>query len=407
MTAVRTTSRTRVHVHGPLDAHAERFAAELRRLGFAPTSARGQLYLMAHLSRWFDDQGLGVGDLTVELVEAFLGERRRAYSALYTRRALQPLLDWLAASGAIRVEATSPPEQPEDPVVLVRYEKYLQLERRLQPRTTAAHVDRVRRFLDGFTPPEGLEALSAADVTRALLDEGQQRAPVSVKKFGYVLKAFLRFCLLTGEIDHDLTGALMVIRSPQPPLLPVGVGEDQIQALLAACDRTTVAGRRDYAVIVLLTELGLRAGEVSGLCLDDFDWHHGEILIRGKGARDERLPLPTESGAAVADYLMHARPEEPGYREVFCSVRAPRGPLGQAAVWAIVQRGCERAGLRPFGPHQLRHTLGEAMVAAEVPLAAIGQVLRHEDPMTTANYARVDVPRLRTLAQPWPAGGVQ
>jgi len=365
-----------------------------------------QLRLLAHLSRWLDAERLGVGGLSVERVESFLGERRATRTALFSRKALCPLLDWLAASGAIPEEVSRPAPR-HDPLVLGRFEEYLLGERRLQAGTVAAHVSRVRRFLKDYAQPGSVSALNAADVTRALLDEGQGRAPVSVKKFGYSLRAFLRFCFLTEAIDRDLTGATLVIRSPQPSLLPVGVSPAQVEALLGACDRNTVLGRREYAVIVLLARLGLRAGEVAGLRLEDIDWHHGEILIRGKGARRDRLPLPAEVGEAVADYLMHARPADAVHREVFCTVRAPRRRLTSPAVWAIVQRACERASLEPFGAHRLRHFLGEAMVAASVPLAAIGQVLRHEDPLTTANYARVDVTGLRVLAQPWPVGGEQ
>jgi site-specific recombinase XerD len=406
MTVVSTTGR--VHIRGPLAVYVEGFEAELTRLGFAPASVVNQLHLVAHLSRWLDAQRLDAEDLTVERVETFIGERRAEYTALFSHRALRPLLGWLATSGVIAAEVASP-RLPDDPAVLDRFEEYLLSERRLQAGTTAAHMARVRRFLNGYAPPGGLAELTAAEVTRALLDEGEGRAPVSVKKFGYALRAFLRFCLVTGEVEHNLTGATLVIRSPQPSLLPVGVSPAQVEALLEACDRDTALGRREYAVIVLLVRLGLRAGEVAGLRLEDIDWHHGEVLIRGKGARQECLPLPVEVGQAVADYLMHARPADAGHREVFCAVRAPRRGLTSGSVWAIVNRACERAGLEHVGPHRLRHSLGEAMVAAEVSLAAIGQVLRHDDPVTTANYARVDVSRLRSLAQPWPthspAGG--
>lgn len=185
----------------------------------------------------------------------------------------------------------------------------------------------------------------------------------------------------------------------------MGAKPAQIQTLLASCDRQFAAGRREYAVILLLARLGLRAGEVAGLRLEDIHWHHGEVLIRGKGSTDENLPLPVDVGDAVADYLTHARPADAKHRAVFCTLRAPRRSLTSPEVWVIVTRACTRAGLEPFCPHQLRHSLAEAMVAAEVPLAAIGQVLRHVDPATTANYARVDVARLRTLAQPWPEVG--
>lgn len=395
---------SRVHVDGPLETYVEGFETELIRLGFAPISTGPQLRLMAHLSSWLQAKGLVVAELTVELIELFILERRASYAALFTYRALKPLLNWLAASGMIAAEVASP-RQAQDPMVLVRFEEYLRGERRLKEISVAAQVSRVRRFLNEYTPPGGVSDLSAADVIRALLDEGEGKKPVSVKKFGYVLRSFLRFCFLVGELDRDLTGATLAVRLPQPSLLPIGVSPEQIQCLLSACDRNTTVGKREYAVIILLARLGLRAGEVAGLRLDDIDWQHGEFLVRGKGAKDERLPLLAEVGAAIVDYLLHARPAVPDLREVFCTVKAPWCRLSSPAVWAIVNRACKRAGLQPFGAHRLRHSLGEAMVGAQVPLAAIGQVLRHDDPVTTANYARVDVTRLRTLAQPWPAEG--
>jgi integrase/recombinase XerD len=316
MSAVR-----RVRVRGSLAGHADGFEVELRRLGFTPLSILGQLRLMAHLSRRLDVECVGVADLSVDRVESFLRARRSTCAALLSRKALSPLLRWLAVSGAISEEASLPAPR-RDPLVLDQFEQYLLAERRLQPRTATAHVARARRFLVGYCPPAGVAALTAADVTRALLEEGANRRPVSVKKFGYTLRAFLRFCFLTGRIDRDLTGATLVIRSPQPSLLPVGVSPADVETVLGACDRGTALGRREYAVIVLLARLGLRAGEVAGLRLDDIDWHKGEVLIRGKGAKNECLPLPAEVGEAVAAYLVHARPAETVHREVFCTVGA-------------------------------------------------------------------------------------
>jgi len=193
-----------------------------------------------------------------------------------------------------------------------------------------------------------------------------------------------------------------VIRSPQPSMLPVGICPDDVEALLGACDRDTALGRREYAVLVLLTRLGLRAGEVARLRLEDIDWHRGEVVVRGKGARLDRLPLPAQVGEAIAEYLMSSRPADTELREVFLAARAPRRALTRESVALIVRRACDRAGLDSFGPHRLRHTLGEQMVIVGVPFPAIGKVLRHSDPLTTANYARVDVDRLGALAQPWP-----
>jgi site-specific recombinase XerD len=394
----------RVRIHGPLEEYVPGFEAVLLRSGFTPASVVNQLHLVAHLSRWLESSGVDLRDLTGVQVDAFLRERRGTHTSLFTRRALRHLLGWLAEAGVI-TPAAALPAPPEMPAVLRRFERYLLAERRIQPATTGAYVSRVHRFLTTHASSSRLADVSAGDVVRALLAEGETRAPASVKKFSSALRAFFRFCLVTGELDHDLTGATLVTRQCLPSLLPMGAKPAQIQALLAACDRQSTAGRRDYAVVLLLARLGLRAGEVAGLRLEDIDWHQGEILIRGKGSTEERLPLPVDVGDAVADYLAHARPADAMHREVFCALSAPRRRLTSPSVWILVTRACTRAGIDPFGPHKLRHGLAEQMVAAEVSLAAIGQVLRHVDPATTANYARVDVARLRTLAQSWPAAG--
>lgn len=390
-----------VRVRGPLEELAGRFDAALVGQGFSVKSRMNRARLLAHLSRWLDTQALVPSELTAEQVEEFLAERRRTHASLFSRRALGPILAWLAGQGAIPAVAAGP-AVVADPPQLVRFEEFLRAERRLAPSTVAANVARARRFVAGYVPAGGFGELSAADVTRALLDEGATRRPVSVKAYGYTLRTLLRFLFVTGITGHDLSGATLVVKSPQPSRLPVGASRDEVAALLAVCGRDTIVGRRDFAVLLLLARLGLRAIEVTRLRLDDLDWRHGEVLVRGKGNRDERLPLSHEVGEAIVDYLQVCRPSEVGFREVFAAVRAPRRPLTREAVGGIVERACIRAGLARFGAHRLRHALGEQMVTAAVPLDAIGQVLRHATPLTTAGYARLDVTALRALAQPWP-----
>lgn len=400
MTGSTRTPR-RVVLSGPLSEYGPGFAAALEQRGFMPLSLEHQLRLLAHLSRWMHSHGLLVGQLTGVRVDEFLIERRANYTALYSRRALRPLLEYLAGLGVLAVEDPAPPTTVD--VAVEGFESYLLTERGLLPKTTAAQISRVRRFLAEYCPPGGIGNLSSAEVTRALLEEGVDHAPATVKRLGYTLKAFLRYALLAGLIEHDLTGAVVPVKSHQPSMLPIGISHEQTTMLLAACDRDCAVGRRDYAVIVLLARLGLRAIEVARLQLSDIDWHHGEITVRGKGHRDERMPLPAEVGRALADYLMRSRPTDaPDLRAVFLAARAPRRPMDRVTVSSMIDRVCRRAGIEPVGAHLLRHSLGEAMIRAEVPLEAIGQVLRHHDPLTTANYARVDLERLRTLAVPWP-----
>ena len=173
--------------------------------------------------------------------------------------------------------------------------------------------------------------------------------------------------------------------------------------MLGSCDRRLALGRRDYAIIILLLRLGLRRGEVAGLRLDDIDWRAGELVVRGKGSRQDVLPLPADVGEAIAAYLRRGRPRS-GRREVFLRSKAPYEPIASGTVASTVRRACRRAGIAEFGSHRLRHTAACEMVRADVPLVRIGQVLRHRSLQSTAIYARVDVERLRLLAPPWPGG---
>src|SRR5262249_35990863 len=173
--------------------------------------------------------------------------------------------------------------------------------------------------------------------------------------------------------------------------------------LLRCCDRRSALGRRAYAMIIALLRLGLRASEVAGLRLDDIDWRAGELVVRGKGARQDRLPLPDDVGQAIASYLRRGRPAA-DCREVFLQARAPFEPIAAGTVSSTVRRACRRAGVAEVGAHRLRHTAACEMVSAGVPLVEIAQVLRHRSLQTTAVYGRVDLGRLRQLAAPWPGG---
>jgi integrase len=360
-----------VLVAGPLEGVAVRFGDELVRQGFRRKSLMNQVRLLAHLSWWLQAQDIAVGSVTPDQVEAFLVERRCSHTGLFSRKALGPVLAWLADEGVVPAAAAVVPEVA-DPVELAGFEAYLREERRLADSTIAANMARARRFWAGSVPAAGVGELTGAEVTRALLDEGATRRPVSVKAFGYTLRSLLRFWFITGVTAHDLSAATLVIRHPQPSRLPVGASREEVTALLVSCDRETSTGVRDYAVLSLLARLGLRAVEVARLRLDDIDWRHGELLVRGKGNRDERLPLPHEVGEAIVAYLGGARLVDVRFREVFAASRAPFRPLTREAVSGIVERACDRAGLERFGPHRLRHTLAEQMIAAQVPLDAIG-----------------------------------
>jgi len=188
--------------------------------------------------------------------------------------------------------------------------------------------------------------------------------------------------------------------------LPKHLPIEAVQRVLSACERSTAKGKRDYAILLLLARLGLRAGEVVALQLDDIDWANGELTVRSKkGDGWERLPLPVDVGRALASYL-NIRPPSP-YRNVFVRGYAPYTPfVASGPVSVLVRKAIETAGVTSArtGAHIFRHSLATEMLRRGASLAEIGRVLRHRDPDSTAIYAKVDLQALRELAVPWPGG---
>jgi integrase/recombinase XerD len=216
------------------------------------------------------------------------------------------------------------------------------------------------------------------------------------------LRSFLHWLHLSGQAPGSLADAVPSVAGWRLSNLPKGLEPGQLRRLLASCDRRTPTGRRDYALLLLLSRLGLRAGEVARLSLDDIDWCCGQIVVVGKGNRAERLPLPADVGAAIAAYLRRGRPATAEGRSAFVRVHAPHRALTTGGVTMVVFDAGQRAGLGKIHAHRLRHTAATAMLRAGSPLPEIGQVLRHRSPLSTAIYAKVDRDALAVLARPWP-----
>jgi site-specific recombinase XerD len=392
-----------VRVPGPLAPFAAEFKLALLAMGYTPLSAVVQLRLMVHLSRWLERRQLSVAELSETRVDEYLAERRaEGYQERITRRGAAPLLSFLAERRVLPTVELQGPGSPAQEL-LAGFQQYLVTERGLAPATVAAYVARAGRFVAENASDGDVAVLTASHITRAVLVECESKSVGAAQYYVAALRSFLRFCLIEGLLDDDLSAAALTVTGRRSSMLPRAIDTADARALLRSCDRGQPVGRRDYAVLLLLLRLGLRAGEVAKLRLDDIGWRAGEIVVHGKGRRDDRLPLPGDIGRAIADYLRNGRPPYAG-RELFVGVTAPRSALTREAIGDLVRRCCVRAGIAKIGPHRLRHTLACAMVRAEVPLAEIGQVLRHRSPVVTAIYARVDVDQLRSLAQPWPGG---
>jgi integrase len=285
---------------------------------------------------------------------------------------------------------------------MASFQRYLLSERGLSAGTVRGYVDSATRFLAGLGLG-GLGDVVPAAVTTAVLRESAAVSVSATQNFVAGLRAFLRFCFIEGLIAVDLSQAALPVTGRRRSSLPRGIAKGEAAALLGSCDRRTAIGRRDYALIISLLRLGLRRGEVARIRLEDIDWRAGELIVVGKGARSDRLPLPADVGGAIAAYLTRGRPAS-DRREVFLQARAPFEPIAAGTVASTVRRACRRAGVAEVGSHRLRHTVACEMVAVGVPLVRIAQVLRHRSLQSTAIYARVDLDRLRLLAQPWPGG---
>jgi integrase/recombinase XerD len=383
-----------------LERYAPGFAVELERLGYTPLSAANQLRVMAHLSRWLRSEDVAPGQLGAERVEAFLCERRRrGYVHWVSPRGLAPLLGYLRDLGIV------PPPLPmmcSGPVeaVLGDYRAYLVGERALVASTVGYYEAGARLFLTQRTGID-LEGVTAGEITSFVLRECSVRGKGSNKTLVTALRSFLRFLFVTGRVGADLTAAVPSVAGWRGASLPQALGPGQVRALLACCDRRRAVGRRDYAILVVLVRLGLRAAEVAAMELADIDWRAGEIVVHGKGNRDERLPLPVDVGEAVAGYLRRGRPEV-GSAKVFVGARAPYRRLTSGSVKAVVRNACGRCGVAPAGAHRLRHTAATAVLRAGAPMEEVAQVLRHRHLASTAIYAKVDRAALRSVARPWP-----
>lgn len=390
-------------VQGPLGLHVVGFAAELLRQGYSRAGAEQHMCFIAHLDRWMIAEGVGLGELSGSLIDRYLVERRAAgYVEYRSVKALRPLLEFLEPLGVLPVEQEVPPGPVEE--LLGRYRDYLIGERGLTSGTARGYVDFVRPFVATRLRGEMLDlaSLSAADVTGFVLSACAGRAVGSAKLIVCSLRSLLGWLHLSGATAGSLVSAVPSVAGWRLSGLPKGLEPGQLRRLLGAGDRRTATGRRDYAIMVLLSRLGLRAGEVARLSLDDLHWRHGEITIVGKGNRAERLPLPEDVGAAITAYLRRGRPHTAQGRSVFVRVHAPHRALTTSGVTMVVFDAAQRAGLPKMHAHRLRHTAATAMLRAGSPLPEVAQVLRHRSLLSTAIYAKVDRDALAVLARPWP-----
>ena len=392
-------------VDGPLAGYAPGFRGWLTERGYRPSSVEDQAFLMGHLSRWLTEAGLQPSALTGDAVDEFRKVRRETYSHLSGARGMDQLLGYLRGVGAV-----PEPWVPDSLVerLVAEYREYLVSERGLVAGSVVLRERVARLFLGDLADPidVALHELGPAHVTGFVVEQcGDGRRGVAwAKTLTSGLRSLLVFLHVAGWVAVALVQAVPSVAGWRLSSLPRGLETGQVARLLASCDHTTSVGRRDFAILMLLSRLGLRACEVTTILLDDIDWRTGELTVHGKGGHTDRLPLLRDVGQALVDHLL-GRESDGRFREVFLRVFAPDGPLSAKAIGSVLRDACDRAGVARIGTHRLRHTVATDLLAAGASLTEIAPVLRHTNLSSTAIYAKVDRATLRTLARPWPLSG--
>jgi site-specific recombinase XerD len=392
-----------------LGAHLNTFMSVVSDLGYSPATIKTQLTLLKGFIRWAEENHIVASNIYEGITDRFLIESdRKGAVRRGDNRALHRFLDHL------RLEAAIPHLKPtfdDSPLTHLksRYEDYLLTERGLSTVTGSRYWPYIRRFIfERFgNKSMGFCELCPQDIDRFLLRHAREQTPKTAQLMVSAMRSFLRFLFRYGETKCDLSAAVPTVAAWRLSEVPKYIKPEEVESLLESCDQTTSVGRRNYAILLLIARLGLRAGEIVALKLGDINWRAAELTVRGKGQFCDRLPLPQSLGEALAVYLKNDRPKC-STRRVFVRARAPyRGLKGSSTVSTIVRRAVEKSGINTpsKGAHLLRHSLATNMLRKGASMTEIGELLRHRSPNSTEIYAKVDIEGLRSIVRIWPEKG--
>lgn len=393
---------------GPLGKYQDAFFDYVTLLGYSPRRCLLLQELFADLDRWLAVNQLGIADICDAAFRAFVTDRVTAgRSTSISMRAMKPVIFYLRECGFEIGPRDHPPVGPLTQIIN-EYRKYLVDERGVLHKTAERYISEITPLLEDKAAGvddvrDRLSALTDADVIAIVAATCPKMSRSGAAMFVTTLRAFLTFLHLSGIIDRSMTASVPTVPGRKMSNLPKGIEPDMLRLVLNGCDRKTVRGARRYAILMLLSRLGLRAGEVAKLRLEDIKWRSGEIVIaHAKGSRTAAMPLPADVGEAVADYVAKGRPQTARGRTAFVRVQAPHGPMTSGAVCQLVRYAAQHCGLSGVSAHRLRHTAATEMLRNGASLPEVGQVLRHRQMITTAIYAKVDQEGLRSIARVWP-----
>jgi site-specific recombinase XerD len=389
---------------GPLSPYIDSYVRLLNEEGYAPASVRDHVRVIIRFSRSLQRSDCEIRYLDEAVVERFLQHKPKSH--LHCAPAtLRRLLGMLRRIGAALPDKLTPPRTPAQQLT-DNYRRFLLEEQGLTSRTADAWVFFSDKFISERFGTTALKAsdLGATDVTAFVQRHAYRHSPSHARSLVSAMRSFLHYLRYKGLIDIDLARAVPKVALWSLSSLPKHIPAAAVQRVLDSCDQETPMGRRNYAILLLLSRLGLRAAEIVGLNLEDIDWDNALITVWGKGRKRAQLPLPADVGQALAQYLHGDRPRCSS-RSVFIRDHAPLAGFGQShAISRIVWSALEKAGVKSArqGAHLLRHSLATDMLQKGASLDEIGEVLRHKSPDSTAIYAKVQLDALRPLAPHWP-----
>lgn len=399
---------SRFHLH-PLGKFMDDYAKWLHDRGYCWEAARVKIRNVARLSAWLKRHGIAAKDLRWEHIQDYLQMKVRK-SPPFNRQDkanLKQFLLYLQKQGVLSEPAAAESTPVER--VVTEYRDYLLKERALSQGTTAQYCRHVNRFLLESFPrlKPDLSTLRSSSVTSHVQKTAAKMSKKDAKLMCCALRSFLRYARYQGYVEADLQASVPSVANWTLASIPKALSAEVAEKVLASCDRQTPIGRRDYAILLLLARLGLRAGEIVTLQLEDMDWRAGTISIHGKGSNLSQMPLPPDVGQAIAAYLQHGRPKCSTRRVFICAMAPIRGFTRPGVVSNIVARAFRRAGIGSAtrkGAHLFRHTLATGLLQKGASLPEIAEVLRHRSIACVTIYAKVDLQSLRSLAHVWPGG---
>ena len=391
---------------GPLSPYLDSFGWRLYECGYSPGVGQAYIRYVSYLSQWLEQNGFKAQQLDEHKIRDYMEVLKHHKDTVVSSSPYLLFLSYLREKGVIK--KSPPPVKNQIDGIVHEYVEYLLNERGLAKSTIPHRRIFPRRFLEERfgKKPVVLSQLKARDFIRYVENHAHEYGALYRGTMVLVLRDFCRFLYLHKYIKEDISVSIPRVPHWKATRLPIHLEHTDVEGVLKTCERNTPKGMRDYAILLLLVRLGLRAGEVRNLTLDDVDWESGEITICGKGSKRNRLPLPQEIGKALVQYLQHGRPPCSS-RHLFIRLRAPHTKFQSSSpIGKIVEQAIKRAGLNPphKGSHLLRHTFATSLLRHGASLPEIGRMLGHERVSSTLVYAHIDMKNLKKVAQPWPGG---